>query len=476
MGTTRPFRDIGYARLSVFDPDEAGAIARQKQDILRVSASTGGELVGPILVDNAISASRYARRQRKDYPKLLDMARAGLADRAIIYDLDRLLRIPRELEDLIDLVEELAGQFTVVGVNGVMDLSTADGRFFARMRVAQAAKESDDMSRRLRRKYEQLAEQGRTQGLRGKNRAFGWLDGGEEHHPVEAPLIAAAAEDMVLRGVGTNTIARRWNEAGQFGARDAPWGNSKVLGVLTLPRNAGLREFRGEIIGPTTAPPIIDPDIYKRLCRLLEDRQREPRRRTVFTGLFRAPDGRGMTRCTGRRGGPAYRTVRPYPGVPRTGPSISISPAETLEELVLEILFADVETGALAARAAARRQATPRPAGEDPAVVKQELVELAEDKAERRITREEWLAMRRPLERRLAAAEAAQAAADVELVGGAIDPDVRARWEMPVEDGGYDDDQKRRILFAVFERVEIAPANYLGAGFDPDRVTPIYRT
>lgn len=475
MGTARPHRDIGYARLSVFDPDELGAIARQKQDIRRVSTATGGELVGPILVDNAISASRYARRQRKDYPKLLDMARAGLADRAIIYDLDRLLRIPRELEDLIDLVEELDGKFTVVGVNGVLDLSTADGRFFARMRVAQAAKESDDMSRRLRRKYEQMAEQGQNRGLRGRNRAFGWLDGGEEHHPVEAPLIAAAAEDMVLRGVGTNTIARRWNQAGQFGVRGTPWGNSKVLGVLTLPRNAGLREFRGEIIGTTPAPPIIDPDIYKRLCRMLEDRRREPRRRTVFTGLFRVPDGRGMTRSTGRRGTPAYRTIRPYPGVVERGPSVSISPAETLEDMVLEIMFTDIETGGVQSRAAARRLTAPRLVGEDPATVRRELVELAEDKAEGRITRDEWLAMRRPLERRLAVAEAAEATMYELSLAEAVDVDVRARWALPVEEGGYDDDRKRRILFSVFDRVEIAPAARRGAGFDPDRVKPIFR-
>ena len=474
MGTTRVYRDVGYARLSMSDPDEAGAIARQKQDIERLSARTGGELIGPILVDNAISASRYARRKRKDYPKLLEMARAGLADRAVIYDVDRLLRIPRELEDLIDLVEELNGRFTVVGVNGVMDLSTADGRFFARMRVAQAAKESDDLSRRVLRMHEQRAEQGKPWGRTGRNRMFGWLDGGEEHDPIEAELIRQAAEDVV-NGASLNGIARRWNEAGVRGPRDAQWTQLQVRRVLSLPRNAGLHTWHGEVMGPSSHPGIIDADTYGRLCRMLDDRRREPRRRSPFTGLFTSPDGRRMVRSLGQRGIRSYRTVRPHPGVAERLPSVSISPAEQLEELTLELLFADVEQGGTASRAAARRRAAPRPLGEDPKAVRRELVELAEDKAERRITRDEWLAMRRPLERRLAAAEAAQAAADQFVVVEHVDPDVRERWWLPVDEGGWDDDQKRRTLFAVFERVEVLPAERLGPGFDPDRVTAVYR-
>lgn len=468
-----PFRDVGYARLSHADPDETGAIARQKQDIRRVSEHTGGRLVCPILSDNAISASRYARRKRKDYPRLLEMARAGLADRAVIYDVDRLLRIPRELEDLIDLVEELDGQFTVVGVTGVLDLSTADGRFFARMRVAQAAKESDDMSRRLRRTFDQLADAGLPKSVSGSRRVFGWQDGGLVPEPAEAALIQQAAAD-VLAGVGLNTVAARWNQAGVRTALDGMWSNRTVRRTLLSLRNAGRREHRGQDHGEAVWPPIIDPAVREQLHRLLTERSREPGRRTPFTGLFVATDGRKMRRqVVGRQKRHAYRTWS-YPGVDQ-GPSVTISPAEVLEELVLEMMFVDIESGGIARRVSARRRSAPTAPGEDAAGIRREMEELAADVGEGRMTRQEWLRMRGPLERRLAAAEAAAArAADVDVLER-LDLDVRGRWSRPVSEGGYDDQRKRRILHSVFERVEIAPAARLGSGFDSSRVRPIYR-
>ena len=53
------YRDAGYARLSHADPDEAGAIARQRTDITRVSESTGGH-VHVWLTDNAATGRRNA--------------------------------------------------------------------------------------------------------------------------------------------------------------------------------------------------------------------------------------------------------------------------------------------------------------------------------------------------------------------------------------------------------------------------------
>jgi site-specific DNA recombinase len=468
MGSTRPpFRDVGYARLSHHDPDEQGAIARQKQDIRRVSERTGGQLLDPILVDNAVSASKYAHRKRKDYPKLLDMARAGLIDRAVIYDVDRLLRIPKELEALIDLVEELGDRFTIIAVNGSMDLTTSQGIYHARISVADAAKASDDTSRRLRSKFDQLAQAGLPLHASGANRAFGYLDGGMEIDLSEASLIQEAAAD-VLRGEGLNAIARRWNQAGVRNRRGGPWSNRTVRSVLTSPRNAGRRIHRGEDHGPAAWPPIIDPDTHARLCRLVAERTRDPGRRTPFTGLFVTTDGRSMRReVIGRHQRRVYRTWRPHPGVdvPR---SITIGPAETLEELVLEVLFADVESGAVARRIAERRS-RPRLLGEDPAMVELEMIQLAEDKAERRIGRAEWLVMRRPLERRLTAAQAAAGRVDDLAALDGLSPGIRGEWE------GYSDDRRRRVLFAMFERVEIAPAPRLGPGFDPGRVTPVGR-
>jgi hypothetical protein len=72
----------------------------------------------------------------------------------------------RQLEDLIDLCETRNGAFQLHNVNGEMDLVTSSGRFVARMLVAKAAMESDDLSRRLRRSFDQKAAEGRPHGAR----------------------------------------------------------------------------------------------------------------------------------------------------------------------------------------------------------------------------------------------------------------------------------------------------------------------
>jgi len=168
-----------------------------------------------------------------------------------------------------------------------------------------------------------------------------------------------------------------------------------------------------------------------------------------------------------------YRTMRDHPGVPT--PSISIGPAAQLEELVREWLFLHVESGGLARRIALRREAAAtRPTGEDPRVVQAEIDQLAEDKASGLIGRSEWLRMRKRLVSRLRAAEAAagNAAPGGPLAG--VDVDVRARWALPEDDGGYTVDRKRAILAGVFDRVEITRATRGGPGLDPSRVTPIW--
>ena len=109
-------------------------MARQSEDIAAVCERHGWELV-EVLTDNDISASRYSKKPRPGYGRLLAAIVAGV-DRAVAYDVDRLLRQPRQLEDLIDLCEQRNGAFQLHNVNGELDLTTGGGRFIARMLVA----------------------------------------------------------------------------------------------------------------------------------------------------------------------------------------------------------------------------------------------------------------------------------------------------------------------------------------------------
>lgn len=481
-------RDVGYARISDDDLRLGIGVGRQEDDIRATSERTGGQLIR-MFVDNDISASRYATKKRHDYDELIDMVRLGLADRVIVYDLDRLLRKPRELEDLIDLVDARAG-FPVVNLTGELDLTTADGRYFARMRVAQAAKESDDISRRVRRANEAIAAKG---GSLGRTRAFGYACNGRHHPqdcpdkngecdrhcdipdcrhdgrsviPSEATLLRQAAAD-VLAGESITGVARRWNAAGVKTVRDGTrgWMPTTVRVVLTGPRQAGLVVHRGEVVGPGDWDPIIDRETHERLKKIIADRGHEqPRRRGEFTGLFKTIEGWSMKANTDRNRRD-YRFLS-RPGMEGRQTSIAAGP---LEDLVRGWLFKGADDGSILRRRAGRQRPRLEPVGEDPAELERRLVELAEDEANDRITRAEWLAKRERLTERLRVAQAAMRRDETDEVLAEVTPGLRDRW------AALSVDRKRTILLAVFDRVIVHPATKMGPRFDPDRVEPIWR-
>lgn len=110
--------------------------------------------------DDDVSA--WSGRSRPEYVQCLDDLAAGMIDGLLVYDLDRLHRQPRELEAFIDLCERLR-LTNVTSVSGDIDLTRPEGRFQARILGAVAAKESDDKSRRIQRKHEELPSR-RTAG------------------------------------------------------------------------------------------------------------------------------------------------------------------------------------------------------------------------------------------------------------------------------------------------------------------------
>lgn len=460
-------RAVGYARISKDDRLKGRGVARQSEDIAGVCERHGWALV-EVLTDNDISASRYSTKPRPGYQQLLDMIASGAVDRAVIYDVDRLLRQPRELEDLIDLCERCNGAFELHNINGELDLMTGSGRFVARVLVSKAAMESDDVSRRLKRSFDQKAAEGLPHG----GRAFGYEPDGLTIRQHEAELLRQAADD-VLAGASLNSIAHRWNDAGVLTPqRQRPWNGTVVKAVLTNPRHAGLRVHRGEVVGPAKWPALLDRDKHEQLvAHLTKHRRRRPPRRTAFTGLITDLEGVPLDRDS-VRGRPTYRGHR-RPG--REAAQVSIA-AEPLERLILEMLFTAIDTGKLSAVAGdlrARREAAP-----DLAIIEADLQGLAEDFGEGRISRAEWLAARQPLEQRLQAAQAAASAAHATTVAGELTVDLRERWD------ALEVDQQREILQLVFERVSIRPARQRGGPqpmvdgigrIDLERVEPHWR-
>jgi site-specific DNA recombinase len=434
---------VGYARISKDDTLEGRGVARQSDDIATVCARNGWTLLD-VLADNDVSASRYSRKPRPAYARLLELIASETVDRAVVYDVDRLLRQPRQLEDLIDICEKRNGAFELHNINGELDLSTASGRFVARVLVSKAAMESDDMSRRLRRSFDQKAVEGRPHGAR----AFGYEANGMVIIPAEAELIRNAAQ-AVLAGASLNSIARRWNDAGvEPPQRATVWSPPSVKAVLTGRRQAGLRVHRGEVIGPAAWPAIVDRETHDRLvARLNRSPRRRAARRTAFTGLITGQNGVPLDRDV-IEGRPTYRGHK-RPG--READQVSIA-AEPLEKLILQMMFEAIDAGRLADFAAGQ-EAYPT-AIPNLRQLEDDLRAIAEDFGEGLITRGEWLAARRPLERRLEIAQATLGAHTTPTVEVAAD--LRERWD------DLEVDHQREILRMIFKGVVIHPATRRG--------------
>jgi DNA invertase Pin-like site-specific DNA recombinase len=138
----------------------------------RQLAARRGDRITRIYTDNDFSASNGKRRP--DYERLLEQIRAGNHDGVIVWDLDRLHRQPKELEEFIDLADRFGLQLANVG--GDVDLSTPQGRMVARIKGAVAKHETEQLARRVRRKHLELAEAGKDAG---GPRPYGYLS---DHH------------------------------------------------------------------------------------------------------------------------------------------------------------------------------------------------------------------------------------------------------------------------------------------------------
>lgn len=450
-----------YCRISR-DPTGAELGVRRQEDDCRELAARRGWDVTDVYVDDDRSA--YSGKPRPGYDRLLDDLAAGRIDAVVAWHPDRLHRRPVELEAFIDVVERTGAKVATVQ-SGELDLATPSGRMTARVVGAVARHESEHKSARLRRKHEELAQAGKLAG--GGSRPFGYLDDRVTVDTDEARLIREAAARF-LAGESLRSLCADWNGRGVPTSTGAAWSPTVMRRLLGSPRIAGLREHRGEVVGPAVWPAIIDPVDHRRVRALLDDPARltwRPGRRYLLTG--------GIARC-GRCG--AALVARPRDDGARcyvcaTGPTGGCGRlkilAEPLEELVAGAVLDRVDHLGLV------DAATPPAEQDDDGMVEVEqlerrFAELGEMWAAGEISRTEWLAARDAVERRLRTARAALA--DNVRTTGPLDQWKGREGALTAVWDDLNLDQRRAIVAAVIDRVTVGPAVRGRNRFDPDRV------
>ena len=239
MAGTEADSELVYLRISEDRTGQEAGVERQREDCLLL-ADRLGIGVAEVFMDNDISA--YGDKKRPDYLALLEPVRTG-PSRIVVWHVDRLYRKPRELEDLIDLVETHPIRIESV-MGGAFDLSTHEGRLMARQLVSMAAYESGHKADRIRWANRQKAERGDWHGAP----RFGYGPGGVLI-PSEASTVREMA-DRFLAGQSLYSIMRWLNEESghlpplaKSGETLGVWHATTVRSILTAARISGQRAY-----------------------------------------------------------------------------------------------------------------------------------------------------------------------------------------------------------------------------------------
>lgn len=295
-----PTNAILLVRISDDKARDAHGVANQERNG-RAYAERIGWGIGRVIVENDTSAFKRKkirlpdgrhelRTVRPGFRETLDLLSTGANDGLIAIDLDRGARDPRDLEDLIDVVESRHPRIPVESVTGSLRLANDSDVTMARVMVAIANKSSRDTSRRLRMHQEGLAENGLPSG--GGHRAYGFERDGMTviDHEVEvikwmAGRVLDEADPWSLSRIARDLTARRIPTAT---GKDT-WGERSVSSILTGPRVAGLRRYQGRIAGRAAWPAILEQQTWEQVCAALSSRAgggRSNRLKRWLTGVL----------------------------------------------------------------------------------------------------------------------------------------------------------------------------------------------
>ena len=325
-----------YLRQSLDRDLNKVSIDYQRQSLLKLCADKGWR--DPVeYMDRNVSATKG---RREAYEDLCDDIRNGAVGRVAVWDMDRLHRQPRELEDFIELAE--AHQVELANVGGEVDLSTPSGRMFARVKGTVAKYEVEQKGARQKAANRERAKNGKP----WVGRPFGYThrvdrekaitkakakvaaEGREWTEADEAaawnPATDAVANQLVpaeaheirqacsalLDGTSLWAIAKDWNARGIKTVKGSTWTGGTVKQVLTRPRNAGLQVYQGEIIeGVETAwPAIVTRDTWEAVCAYLSNPDRHTGKKRARVHLLSGIAVCGL--CQRKMGTTARKTKR----------------------------------------------------------------------------------------------------------------------------------------------------------------------
>jgi site-specific DNA recombinase len=335
-----PTCDI-YIRLSDARIEEA---FEGRETKLRSFATVLGWTVHRVVVENDIypdgrpkPASAWKRRKirtpsgkvdyrvlRPGFRSVLDDLATGQTNALIGEDLDRIVRDPRDMEDLLDICALTKSSVkSISGSLKITDGGDENERYIARIMVAGASKSSGDTSRRVADSRERM----NGKSYAGGPRPYGFVAAQDTEKyqrtliivPDEQDVILAATDDILNKDISLRAIARDLCKRGIPGTKgNVNWTARTVKEVLTKPAVAGLAVNNGEL-KPAPWDHILERDVWEKLTTKLNDASRrtsdrgnEPRHLASGIALCGKCQNGTTVRASGRIGRTFYTCRAQY--------------------------------------------------------------------------------------------------------------------------------------------------------------------
>jgi len=262
-----------YARVSYLKRDEKRELSTEGQiAVCRARLADLGLPVGKVLVDLDRSAWN-PNVKREAWDELIDRLESGISGGAIMFDLERLTRQPKDGERIIDLADR---GLLILDSESEYDLTTPKGKKAFRDAINAAAYYSDRLSTRVRRGLRMRAMSGLPTG---PSRRFGFEEDRITIREDEAEIIRETTRRM-LAGEIQERLLDDLNTRGILTRDGHQWGRTTLRQLLTRSINCGkitkIDRKTGEavLLGRLPGEPIVNEEDFDRLCALYASHRR----------------------------------------------------------------------------------------------------------------------------------------------------------------------------------------------------------
>jgi len=490
---TRVSKDIRKGRSG------EGASVETQESESRAAAEDNSWHVVETYSDNDVSASKYGRRNREEWARLLGDIESGKLDVLIMWETSRGSRQLSEWARFLELAEEHHLLIHIVSHDETYDVRKRRHWKALAGEGVDSADESNKTSERVRRDKAATRQAGRPDG----KYPFGWKreydpETGEllrqVPHPEEAPVVREVI-DRLCRGDTLAGIARDLEARSHLDRSDPRW-------VPTLPyggayRPAAVRQIatraahaalipnpRGELL-PASWDPIVDVDKWWAVQRILADPSRRTTSRPgrikhLLTRLMTCAVCGAYIELKRISGAQRYTCRGNLPGGRRSGREGCASiRKEWVEEYIVSLVVERLSQSDLAAALVNQDDEAAAAARARAEELRRELEQAWDRVLAEELSLEEYTALKAARFPAIRAAEEAAVGAEVppllrEFASVSDTGDRRAlvldAWERIPMAG------RREVVKLLFDHIRIRPMiRGRGWRFDPDRIEYAWR-